>query len=260
MFLQKLISKNNKHPDINDSRKRIFSKHNQNLNFLLEKRFLWMEPFLKNRKIIIELGSGNGCIKSILKNNIILTDIVQYEWIDEEVDMLKLNLNERYLDNVDAIIINHSLHHCANPFQSLKKMNSYLKKGGLILINEPETSLILRTLQVILKDEGFDETADVFNNKNLFLPEDPWLSNTSIAKLLFKNEKKFEDKFPEYSIKKNELSEFFIFLNSGGVNSSFKYLKLNKFLLNLLFIFDAILIKIFPSIFAFNRMIVLEKK
>ena len=69
MFLQKLISKNNKHPDINDSRKRIFSKNNQNFNFLLAKRFLLMEPFLKNRKVIIELGSGNGCIKSILKNN-----------------------------------------------------------------------------------------------------------------------------------------------------------------------------------------------
>ena len=110
-----------------------------------------MEPFLKNRKIIIELGSGNGCIKSILKNNIILTDIVQYEWIDEEVDMLKLNLNERYLNNVDAIIINHSLHHCANPYQTLKKMNKYLKKGGLILINEPETSIILRIIQIILK-------------------------------------------------------------------------------------------------------------
>ena len=139
-------------------------------------------------------------------------------------------------------------------------MNSYLKKGGLILINEPETSIILRIIQIILKDEGFDETVNVFNNKNLFLPEDPWLSNTSIAKLLFKNKKKFEENFPEYFIKKNKLSEFIIFLNSGGVNSAFKYLKLSKFLLNLAFIFDSILIKIFPSIFAFNRMVVLEKK
>jgi SAM-dependent methyltransferase len=260
MFLQKLIPIDNKHPDINDSRKRIFSKHNQNLNYLLEKRFLWMETFLKNRKVIIELGSGNGCIKSVLKNNIILTDIIQHEWIDEEVDMLELNLNKRYLNNVDAIIINHSLHHCANPYQTLKKMNKYLKKGGLVLINEPESSITFRLIQVILKDEGFDETVDVFNNKNLFFPRNPWLSNTSIAKLLFKNKKKFEENFPEYFIKKNQVSEFIIFLNSGGVNSAFKYLKLNKFLLNLVNIFDSILIKIFPSIFALNRMVVLEKK
>ena len=35
-----------------------------------------MAKYLKNKKNIIELGKGNGCIKQILKKKIILTDII----------------------------------------------------------------------------------------------------------------------------------------------------------------------------------------
>ena len=45
--------------------------------------------------------------------------------------MLKINLGKRYLKNVDVFIINHSLHHCANPYLCLEKMSKYLKKVGL---------------------------------------------------------------------------------------------------------------------------------
>ena len=31
----------------------------------------------------------------------------------------------------------------------------YLKKGGLILINEPETSFALKLIQIITRDEGW---------------------------------------------------------------------------------------------------------
>ena len=45
----------------------------------------------KRKKIIIELGSGNGCLKKILKNkSILLTDIIKYPWIDKKIDMLKV--------------------------------------------------------------------------------------------------------------------------------------------------------------------------
>ena len=42
------------------------SSDNKNLIYLLNKRFSWMKKYIKRKKIIIELGSGNGCIK---KNN-----------------------------------------------------------------------------------------------------------------------------------------------------------------------------------------------
>ena len=58
---------------------------------------------------------------------------------------------------------------------------------------------------------------------------------------------------------KNELSEFLIFLNSGGVNSDIVKIPLNYFFLNILDIFDSIIIKMFPRIFSLNRSVILKK-
>jgi SAM-dependent methyltransferase len=261
LFIKEYKAKKIKSPDIFNNRKRIIKSKNPNLIYLLNKRFSWMKEFLKKKKVIIELGSGNGCLKKIIKKkNIILTDIIKYPWINKKVDMLKVNLGKKYYNKVDVFIINHSLHHCANPGQTLKKMSRYLKKGGHILINEPETSFALKLVQILLDDESWSLRAKVFNTKkNLFNPKNPWISNTAIAQLLFKDAKKFNHYFPQYIIKKNNLSEFFIFLNSGGVNSNFFFIKLNFFFLNIVDFMDKFFIYLFPNIFAFNRTIVLEK-
>ena len=200
-------------------------------------------------------------LKKILnKKKILLTDIIKYPWIDKKLDMLKVNLGKKYLNKVDVFIINHSLHHCANPSKCLNKITKFLKKGGVVLINEPETSFMLKLLQILLDDESWSLTDDVFDkNKNLFNPKNPWISNTAIAQLLFKNEDEFQNNFPQYLIEKNFVSEFFIFLNSGGVNSNFFSLKLGSFLLNIIDLIDKILIFLFPGIFALNRTIVLRK-
>ena len=61
------------------------SSDNKNLIYLLNKRFSWMKKYIKRKKIIIELGSGNGCIKKVIDNKkIILTDIIKYPWIDKK--------------------------------------------------------------------------------------------------------------------------------------------------------------------------------
>ena len=63
MFLKKkYVSKSIKNPNILVNRKKILSNNNPNLIYLLNKRFKWMDKYIKN-KIIIELGSGNGCLK-----------------------------------------------------------------------------------------------------------------------------------------------------------------------------------------------------
>tara|TARA_B110000881_G_C18475345_1_gene463614 strand:- start:13 stop:807 length:795 start_codon:yes stop_codon:yes gene_type:complete len=254
-------SKKEKKHNIFLARKKIFSSPNNNLNFLLKKRFGWMKKHLKNKKYIIELGSGNGCIKKILKNEkIILTDVTKYKWIDKKVDMLNINLGKKYYNKVDVFILNHALHHCPNPAKTLNTMLKYLKKNGLILINEPEASFFLRVIQIILKDEGWSFKKDVFDLKiNLFKKNHPWFSNTAIANMLFMNSKKFTKNFPRYKIKKNELSEFFIFLNSSGVNAKIAYLPFNISTLKLIDIFDGILIKLLPKIFALNRSVILQK-
>jgi len=261
IFIQEYKAKKIKTPNIYENRSRILSSQNSNLIYLLNKRFAWMKKYLRGKKHIIELGSGNGCLTKVINNKkIILTDIIKYPWINKKVDMLKVNLGKKYIRKVDIVIINHSLHHCSSPYSTLKKISKYLKKNGYILINEPETSFFLKLIQIILDDESWSLKSKVFKKENIFNPKSPWISNTAVAQLLFKNNKKFESHFPEYKIVENKLSEFFVFLNSGGVNSNFLYLKLNKTLLKLVNCVDNFLIYIFPSIFALNRKIILKKK
>ena len=155
IFLKEFKPKKIKRSNITESRKRFQSKKNKNLIFLLEERFHWMGEFIKNKKNIIELGSGNGASKDLLNNkNIILTDIQKYPWIKKKVDMNKLKLEKKYIKKVDVFIVNQALHHCANPSKLLKKMEFYLKRNGLILIREPEISFFLKFFLYILNDEA----------------------------------------------------------------------------------------------------------
>jgi len=247
--------------DISESRKRFKNKKNKNVRFLLEKRFLWMNEFIKEKKIIMELGSGNGACKDILKNkNIILTDIQKYPWISKKVDMNNLKLKKKYIKKVDVFILNQALHHCANPSKLLKKMLFYLKRNGYILIREPEISISLRLLLLLLDDEAWSLNVNIFNiKKNIFDPKSPWDANNATANLLFKNEDLFISHFPQYTIVKNELSEFLTFINSGGVVQKKFHIPVNKFFFNLLDLFDKILIFLFPGIFALGRTVVLKK-
>lgn len=247
----------------NEVRHKIFKTNDKNLNYLLHKRFYWMKKYFKKKdQIIIELGSGSGCIKKILNDKkILLTDIIKYPWIDKKIDMTKVNLEKKYKNKVDIFIINHALHHSSNPAKCLKKLYKYLKKNGCILINEPETSFFLKLIQIITRDEGWSYKKNIFKVNKKETPEDkdPWFSNTATAELLFRDKIKFKNYFPEYDILKNELSEFLIFINSGGVNSNVFKISLNYPLLKILDLVDWVLIKIFPRVFALNRSVVLKK-
>ena len=95
IFLKEFRPKKIKRCDIAESRRRFMSKKNYNLRYLLEKRFFWMKKYIKNKKNIIELGSGNGVSKIILKNkNIIISDIQKYSWVDKKIDMNNLKLEK----------------------------------------------------------------------------------------------------------------------------------------------------------------------
>ena len=261
IFLKKFNPRKIKKCDIEESRKRFKNRKNKNVRFLLEERFLWMKKFIKNKKNIIELGSGNGASIDILKNKkIILTDIQKYPWISKKVDMNNLKLKRKYIKKVDVFILNQALHHCANPAKLLHKMSFYLKKNGFILIREPEISFFLQLLLFLLDDESWSFKVDIFNkNKNIFSPKSPWDANNATAYLLFNDLNKFYSNFPQYKIIKNELSEFFIFINSGGVVQEKIHLPTNKFVFSLLNFIDKMLILLLPRIFALGRSVVLQK-
>ena len=261
LFIKEFKPKKIKNSNIKESRKRFKDKNNKNLRFLLEERFLWMKKYLSNKKNIIELGSGNGASKDVLKNKkIILTDIQKYSWISKKIDMNNLKLERKLINKVDVFILNQALHHCANPAKLLKRISIYLKRGGLILIREPEISFFLRFVLYLLDDEAWSFKVDVFNSKkNIFDPQSPWDANNATPYLLFNDEEKFNQKFPRYRIIENDLSEFFIFLNSGGVVQKTFFIPTNRFFFNLLKKFDDFLIYLFPSIFSLGRTTVIKK-
>ena len=62
-----------------------------------------------------------------------------------------------------------------------------------------------------------------------------------------------------YIIEKNNLSEFLIFLNSGGNGINAPYIPLNNALLKFITIIDKLLVLLAPRVFALNRSVVLKK-
>lgn len=247
--------------DLQNSREKFFKRKSKNLEFLLNKRFNWMKKYLKNKNCIIELGSGNGLFKEVIKNKkIILSDIEVYKWIDLKIDMNNLKLEKKFINKVDIFVINHALHHCAYPAKLLKELSKYLKKGGFVLINDPEISFFFKFFLYLLNHEGWSMENKVFDYKKpLFDPKNPWYSDNATAYHLFHKEKKFLKFFPEYKIEKNVLNEFSIFLNSGGVVSDSFFIPLNNFFLKIIDWVDNVLISLLPRVFALNRRIVLKK-
>ncbi len=221
--------------------------NNLNFKFHLNERLLWMKKYTKDKKKIIEIGAGNGLSKKILGKNILLTDIFKSPWIDLKVDMNSMKLSKKYLNKVDIFIFNHSLHHSNNPFDVLNKIKKYLKKGGLILINDPEISFFFKLFLTICNHEMWTF------KKNI------WKDNNATAHILF-HKKKYKSKFlKNYVIEKNELNEFLIFLNSGGNGVNSPYIPFNNFTLKIVKKIDNFLIFIAPKIFPLNRSVVLKK-
>lgn len=241
-----------KYIDFKKSRKKFFSK-NKNFIFLLKKRFLWMKKYIKNKKNVIEIGSGNCLIKNILSKKILCTDIITLKNISQKIDMNNLKLNTKYKKNVDVFILNHSLHHSRNPKKLLMQLSTkFLKPNGYILINEPEISLIFKFFLKICKHERYDLNLKNMNSYNF------WEENNATARLLF-YQKKPNDYFQNYKIIENQVNECFVFLNCSGNGVDSPYIRLNNYFLNIVDKIDYILTKYMPNFFAMNRRIVLQK-
>ena len=241
---------------------KIFNASNsKNLRFLLEERFNWMNSFIKENEVGLEVGSGAGFAKHFINNkNFKLSDLSE----DKHLDFKNIDAQEtKFKDSTfDYIIASNMIHHVPFPIKFFREMNRILKKNGRLIIFESYCSLTFQIATILMKHEGYDFTLNVWDEKN---PKsdahDVWAGNIAVPHLIFDDKKKFNENLGKlFSIKFEELSECLIFLNSGGVTSKTFYIPMNIFFLKILKSIDKLLIKFFPNTFAMGRKIVLKKE
>ena len=238
-----------------------YSAKNENVKFLLEKRFSWMNKFINDNDKGIEVGSGAGFTKDFIKNkNFKLTDVGTDDHLDfKNIDAQNTGFNE---DSFDYVIASNMIHHIPYPMKFFREINRILKKNGKLIIFESHCSVMFQIATTIMKHEGFDFTLNVWDEENPKSDEnDAWHGNIAVPHLIFDDQDGYRENLGNiFNIEYDKFTECFIFLNSGGVTSKTKCIPMNKFFLNILDFIDKILVKLLPSIFCMGRRIVLRKK
>jgi len=242
------------------ARELYYSSQSLNVKFLLEKRFRWMNNFIKKNDVGIEVGSGAGFLKDFIENkNLKLTDLGK----DSHLDFKNIDAqNTGFADNsFDYVIASNMIHHIPFPMKFFREMNRILKKGGKLIIFESYCSIVFQLITIIMKHEGFDFTVNVWDDEKASSDEqNAWHGNIAVPHLIFDDKTKFNNNLGNFfKIEYEKLSECFVFLNSGGVTSKTRFIPMNRFFLDFLNHIDNFLIKIFPNIFCMGRKIVLKK-
>ena len=174
-----------------------------------------------------------------------------------KVDALDMPFGD---ESFEAIISSHMIHHLANPRIFLREMARVLKPGGLLIIQETHASLVTRAVLRFMRHEGWSYEIDVFSQLTVANdPRDPWSGNNAVAQMLFSSQDKFEHNVSEFKIIHNKLCECFLFLVSGGMCVKTPTLQLPNWMLRTVVVIDSILVKMFPSVFAMGRQVVLQK-
>jgi SAM-dependent methyltransferase len=243
--------------DLTASRAAFLRAPFKNLDYLLRRRYAWMERWIGDASIVVELGAGAGLLPRYLKRRVILSDVVCNPWLDVALDGTRLALRDA---SVDVLIVSNALHHFASPARFLCEASRVLSPGGIILLNDAYCSLLLRLTLRLARHEGYSWDVDVFDpNATANDPDDPWSGNNAVSNLLFDDRGQFAARLPELQILYDAPCECLLFLASGGVTAQVRVPALPDALLNAIAALDALLIKAAPKLFALCRRTVLQK-
>lgn len=229
------------------------------LEYLLHTRYDWMKEFIKDGDRIVEFGAGAAFSKVFLHyEGLVVTDVVDYPWIDETVDAM----NPPYeSESIDIILCSNMIHHLAKPVEFLRTAERLLKPGGHILILKPYPSFMMRSVLYFMRHEGFSYEKDPFDpNEIITNPKDPWSANNAVSKLVFEDRERFRKEFPSLDLVTFRPNEFFTFLFSGGVTSKTLCPPIPKFIRPVFQAIDQFLTWLAPGIFALSCRIHVQKK
>ncbi len=246
------------HGDYAATRARFYRRTHSNLRFLICERYAWMNPYLAGREHVVELGAGPGLSRDILEvPGLEITDVLDNPWLDRRVDAMALPYPP---GSLDAVICSHMIHHVATPIALINGIQKALKPGGLVLINESTASLCHRFVMWTMRHEGWSRDVDVFDDAARAKESiDPLAGNNAVADLLFGDRAKFSAAFPGLAITRDEFTEMFVFLLSGGVGGEVFTVELPPWALNIVRGLDQLLVGSLPGIFAFGRRLVIVK-
>nr|BFD31171.1 hypothetical protein GTC16762_07890 [Pigmentibacter ruber] len=229
----------------------------KNLDFLLKSRYEWMNPYLANKEKIVEIGCGAGFSHLYLNNKPILTDALENPWVDKLIDATNMDFEDT---SIDVIIASHTIHHFYSPYKFFEECQRVLKKDGVILIQDVNSSLFMRFILRIMRHEGWSYQVNIFDPQTIANdPADVWSANCAIPELLFQDKVKFQNCFHNLSIEKYNKCEFLIFPLSGGVNAKIRMPEFSNSILKFISFIDKMLVKIAPNIFALGCSVVVRK-
>ena len=237
-----------------------FLKHKpSNLSYLLEKRFAWMNGFIKEEESGIDVGCGTGLSKLfICSSNFILTDFCDNEWVERKVDVLAMPFHD---SSLDYIVSSNMIHHLARPTLFFKECSRVLKNGGRLIIQEINGSLLMRLMLRLMRHEGYSYDVNVFDKERICNdPSDPWSANCVIPNLLFDDMKRFLAAFPCFQLIHHRYTECLIFPLSGGVIAKRKTVNLPVKVLRFIDALDDMLIHASTTVFPLQRQVVFENR
>lgn len=246
--------------DVAQAREKFFSMKTQNLRFLLEKRYTWMNHHIKAESAGIEVGAGAGFSKEFIRcENYKTTDFADHPWIDiTNVDAMDTPFGD---NEFDFVVSSNMIHHLAYPKTFFREMYRILKPGGKLLIQEIYASFFMRLFLRMMRHEGYNFDADPFDETTVANdPADLWSANCAIPNLLFDDLDRFYAEIPGFALSRPVYREFSIFLNSGGVIAKTFFIPLPRLLLHLQYAVDTVLTALFPRVFALQMHIVLTKE
>lgn len=230
----------------------------RNLDVLLRSRYAWMNHYLAQGQTIVEIGAGAGFSPLYLIQKPLLTDATQNPWIEKFLDATKMDLESH---SVDVLIASHNIHHFYSPYKFFRECERVLKADGILLIQELNTSLLMRGLLRLMRHEGWSYDVDVFDEGSIVNDKnDLWSANCAVPELLFTNSVRFEQAFPMLRVELNELCECLVFPMSGGVISKTRMPELPDSLLKAILFLDRLLVRIAPRVFALGRRVVIRKR
>ena len=208
--------------------------------------------YLSDKKKILELGSGGGNIKKVIKE-CITSDQFKNKNIDRIENIYKINFKKNSISNIILIDV---FHHLQFPSLALKEIHKVLIKNGRIIMIEPAMGFIPRIVYKIFHYEpnGFNLRIKWNNIPKKIPSSNKYFAAQSIPwRAFFLKELNLKSK---YSIKSIKPFSDFAFLLSGGYSYKALY---PKILYSLIKLIDKILTSISIRIFSARMLIVLEK-